>query len=436
MTTIRDVRPEIRRRYYQASWGAGPEQGRYQGATLDEYVALKRIEFPQATPESAVRTAAADGRPDLAKATTKATFPLPLPDLNEDDMEALSDKHESIFVQKSGALDLDKTIGKKRPRILTCYRNALSGWKALARGDRWLQLHFVQCKTSEKAALAPVLPVGMLRVEMCDDATASLLVASVEATELSVAHERPLDLTAAPARRLQTLAVSADPLSGVRGLKARKLRVLMLGSIASFDEVVELVAANAATLEVLELSVEAPFGPERLPPLPRLRRLGIPSFEALREPWLDFAVDRATFGVRFGGLSSAAAGQPADPGKSAASGQGGTKGRASARKRGGAAAEVRLESWEGHVAPERIAASRALLERAAKELAALGAKATAAQQKKVLQRCVEGLNELDAAEGHFIQTLEAENLSEAIDALAAGTKLKQRVDVADAWRDW
>ena len=88
------------------------------------------------------------------------------------------------------------------------------------------------------------------------------------------------------------------------------------------------------------------------------------------------------------------------------------------------------------MAPKLLAAARALLDGAANELVKLGPKATAAQQKKALQRCVEALNELDAAEGNFIQSIEAEDLSEAIDELAAGTKLKERRNVADAWRDW
>ena len=87
------------------------------------------------------------------------------------------------------------------------------------------------------------------------------------------------------------------------------------------------------------------------------------------------------------------------------------------------------------MAPKLLAAARALLDGAANELVKLGPKATAAQQKKALQRCVEALNELDAAEGNFIQSIEAEDLSAAIDS-SLPDEAEERRNVADAWRDW
>ena len=110
-----------------------------------------------------------------------------------------------------------------------------------------------------------------------------MLLASVQAMELSLSHAPPVNLGSVHGRKLETLAVAASRLSGVRALEARGLRVLILGTLDTLDEVVELLEANAPTLEVLQLNVSQPFPPERLPALPQLQRLAVPSYEALRD---------------------------------------------------------------------------------------------------------------------------------------------------------
>ena len=52
------VRAPILRRYLEATFGGGPETAAaVEGATLDEYVTLRRIRFPGSTPQGAARAA-------------------------------------------------------------------------------------------------------------------------------------------------------------------------------------------------------------------------------------------------------------------------------------------------------------------------------------------------------------------------------------------
>jgi hypothetical protein len=169
------------------------------------------------TTETAVRTAAADGCADLAKEKSKAKFPPGRLDLREVDFEELAEEHAAVFVQKSGPVDLAKVIGKTRPRILTCHRNVVSGWSALERGDRWLHLQFFRCKTDDDAPLPKPVPVEVLRIQECDDATVAVLLASVQAMELSLSHARSVNLGSVHGRKLETLAfiqsIEAEDLS-------------------------------------------------------------------------------------------------------------------------------------------------------------------------------------------------------------------------------
>lgn len=92
-----------------------------------------------------------------------------------------------------------------------------------------------------------------------------------------------------------------------------------------------------------------------------------------------------------------------------------------------------------HWRPDRsaaiVAAATKLVVDASKALLALGEGGTVRRQKKVLEECTRAFNDLERKH-HFITTIEAEDISEAIDHLADHTRLWGSDDVAKAWRDW
>ena len=91
--------------------------------------------------------------------------------------------------------------------------------------------------------------------------------------------------------------------------------------------------------------------------------------------------------------------------------------------------------WRPMVTAKETNASTALMVRACRQLMALGEDASPAAQKKVLRACVVGSNAL-YRKHEFIQTTEAEDISEVIDNIADHTSFVGAQDFAGQWRDW
>ncbi len=94
-----------------------------------------------------------------------------------------------------------------------------------------------------------------------------------------------------------------------------------------------------------------------------------------------------------------------------------------------------FEHWRPMMTARETNASTALIARACKQLMALGEDASPAAQKKVLRACVVGFNAL-YRKHEFIQTTEAEDISEVIDNIADHTSFFGAQDLAGPWRDW
>jgi hypothetical protein len=62
--------------------------------------------------------------------------------------------------------------------------------------------------------------------------------------------------------------------------------------------------------------------------------------------------------------------------------------------------------------------------------------ASRARQREVLKRCIVAFNRLHVEHRGFIGTLEAEEILDAFNTLAARTKLAREKDLADEWRDF
>jgi hypothetical protein len=87
--------------------------------------------------------------------------------------------------------------------------------------------------------------------------------------------------------------------------------------------------------------------------------------------------------------------------------------------------------------PQRlVGASRRFIQAAARELHELGSGAPLEDRTDVLRRCVERFNELDRANGHFIESVEAEGIVNRLRQLAKLGGLGRDSDLADAWRHW
>ncbi|WP_148598350.1 hypothetical protein [Aquisphaera giovannonii] len=96
----------------------------------------------------------------------------------------------------------------------------------------------------------------------------------------------------------------------------------------------------------------------------------------------------------------------------------------------------RLVGWRDGAPAAAIRACRAAFAEAIDALDALGPAASRPARLRVLKRCVESLNRIDDAHGHFIETAAREELGEEIDEIAHVAGFRGVHDLAGRWRDW
>lgn len=95
----------------------------------------------------------------------------------------------------------------------------------------------------------------------------------------------------------------------------------------------------------------------------------------------------------------------------------------------------RFSDWKGFVDDEQLAACRKIFRRTIDGLIALGPKPRKAAVLRILRQCILDLNDLDAA-GHFIDTIEREELCEQFEEIAHVCGIRGYDDLAGRWRDW
>jgi hypothetical protein len=97
-------------------------------------------------------------------------------------------------------------------------------------------------------------------------------------------------------------------------------------------------------------------------------------------------------------------------------------------------AKTRFPTWAEHIGDDVVAASRQLFVEAVDALAVARSKGGRRKARAVMKALVEGFNRLDDQHGHFIETLEREEICGEIADVALLAGLPG--DVADEWRDW
>lgn len=83
-----------------------------------------------------------------------------------------------------------------------------------------------------------------------------------------------------------------------------------------------------------------------------------------------------------------------------------------------------------------VQAARRLIQEAARELHAMSVGDPEGNRIDVIRRCVERFNELDEANGYFIETVEAEDVMNRLGQLAKLSGLGPADRLADKWRRW
>jgi len=92
--------------------------------------------------------------------------------------------------------------------------------------------------------------------------------------------------------------------------------------------------------------------------------------------------------------------------------------------------------WDEYPPKKAIRASRRIMTGTIQQLLDLGRAAPELDRMAILQDCIERFNSIDAEMGHFIETVEREDICEEFEAIVRACGLGAHEDLADQWRDW
>ena len=95
-----------------------------------------------------------------------------------------------------------------------------------------------------------------------------------------------------------------------------------------------------------------------------------------------------------------------------------------------------FQDWADAHPPKIPAAARKIMRDTATKLEKLGKKPDRHKARTILRKCIVAFNELDAANDHFITTIEREDIDERFATLATLAGLSDEPQLADEWRDW
>ncbi len=92
--------------------------------------------------------------------------------------------------------------------------------------------------------------------------------------------------------------------------------------------------------------------------------------------------------------------------------------------------------WTKHPPKKAVLASRRIMRDTVQQLLEIGVTAPESERMAVLQACIERFNSLDEELGHFIETIERDEICEEFEAIVHACGLDAHEDLADEWREW
>ncbi len=287
------IRPTLLRRYHEATYGDRPLTAEaLEGVTFEEYVSLRRIHFPEMSAWRAAIEAPVAGFRARAK---------------ELDRDAREPPPQPIFATLARQPQVDlaaalEDIDPQVERLLLDRLVSVTGWTALRSLRSLDDLAVALCASTDRRAADPPIELRRLSLTECPTGIMRVVLRSTRAREIDIAYPQATVLDAvalASQHDAEDVALSAPLVHRVAHLAALPLRTLRLGRVEPDDELRQLLASLAPSLEVLRLATTRPFGPELLPDLPTLTRLQVPGTEETRGAWIDYALDHPEVGCRF-----------------------------------------------------------------------------------------------------------------------------------------
>lgn len=277
------VRPQILRQYHEVTYGGRPAtKEAFAGAGFDEYLALRRIAFPDM---SAWRAACEAPLQEL-----RAEAPRFSPDPPRDVVVPVT-----AHLARLAVLDLRKArLASGASRVIVDRVKEVCGWEGLRGCSHLDDLDVVLCGCDRGARIDPPLSVRRASIRECTGACLAVLLRGTRTRELEIVHDASPFLDLGPVaehRRIESLTVWAPLVRGLGAVADAPLRTLRLGAVEPDADLRSLLVRVAGTLVELSLRGVRPLGPDALPRLERLVRLRVPGYSETRRAWIEFAVE-------------------------------------------------------------------------------------------------------------------------------------------------
>lgn len=285
------IRPEILRRYYEATFGKqGPSEEAFQGATFEEYFDLYRIAFPAVSRYQAAtsrrnraflhmadRFAHEQGGPMAEKAASASAPP---PNRAEFRRKPEVDLAAQAMDENIESLLLDRV-------------KMVKGWKGLLKLKRLRRLSLILCDTEEEAPDGKPIKVEEVAVNECSQRALEVALAITRTRIAKIHHLESATVDLSPLRDHRELGVLLNHYGfalGLGSLKGLPLEKVHLADAVLDGEFRKALFSWKETLVALSLMRQEPFAPSDLPVLPGLRRMKVPAYSEFRTAWIDHAV--------------------------------------------------------------------------------------------------------------------------------------------------
>ncbi|NPC70130.1 hypothetical protein HPP05_10285 [Corallococcus exiguus] len=288
--TLERVRSQVLRSYYETTYGQGGGRHAFDGATLEEYLALGHIVYPRLSDKELLQRAPPHLKElRVAAATASELRPPQVPV-----------QPEWQFVSKKDRVDLGEHVQQPPPRIrLSGVKNIVGLEKV--RGSPVERLAFSKSGSEERKVLQPPLHLKELEARWIDPEWLPVLLGSISAEKIwfDWDEEQPWNARALKHMEIAHLQVDVPVLMGLAFLKAQRFVTVYVTCVADPADLKEGLAGSAQTLSELTIGSHVPFGPEVVAGLRNLKRLRIGAYPEFRQQWVDWAVAHREVGCMF-----------------------------------------------------------------------------------------------------------------------------------------
>lgn len=221
---------------------------------------------------------------------------------------------KSAIFRRQPNLDLSKDVSESDIDYLLIDRIAdVTGWGRLSELDKLDKITAVHCGTSAPMQGNGSIAIRELYLHTLTQAGLKTMISMTNAEEITLRHsDSPfLDMAmVSHCKRLRNLFLHCGLALEFRHLKGLPLERVHVSHVEMNEEFLGALSSWSGTLRELWVEHTLPFGPDRLPALPKLEGLKVTRHAETRELWKAWTESRPQLKFRFEPISESSANLP------------------------------------------------------------------------------------------------------------------------------